>query len=83
VANVLDPASNARLKLAVAQPAALELIEELSEATPVAHHVSALDSLYLRLAHRWQWLSTGAYEHVSEMLAELGKLLGGWIRTTS
>ena len=36
--------------------------------------------LYLRLAHRWHWLSDGQYEHVSRMVAEIGKLLGGWIR---
>lgn len=38
--------------------------------------------LYIRLAHRWKWLSDGALEHVSEMIAEVGRLLGGWIRTT-
>lgn len=38
--------------------------------------------LYLRLAHRWKWLGDGALEHVSEMVAEVGKLLGGWIRAT-
>ena len=36
--------------------------------------------LYLRLAHRWRWLSSGQYEHVSRMVAEIGRLLGGWIR---
>ena len=36
--------------------------------------------LYLRLAHRWHWLSDGQYEHVSRMVAEIGRLLGGWIR---
>ena len=36
--------------------------------------------LYLRVAHSWRWLSDGQYEHVSRMLAEIGKLLGGWIR---
>jgi len=36
--------------------------------------------LYLRLAHTWRWLSGGQYEHVSRMVAELGRLLGGWIR---
>ena len=36
--------------------------------------------LYLRLAHRWRWLSDGQYEHVSVMVAEIGRLLGGWIR---
>jgi hypothetical protein len=36
--------------------------------------------LYLRLAHRWHWLSDGQYEHVSRMVAEIGRLLGGWLR---
>ena len=36
--------------------------------------------LYLRLAHRWQWLSDGQYQHVSAMVAELGRLLGGWLK---
>jgi hypothetical protein len=36
--------------------------------------------LYLRLAHQWRWLSDGQYEHVSRMVAEIGRLLGGWIR---
>jgi len=36
--------------------------------------------LYLRLAHRWKWLSDGQYEHVSRMIAEVGRLLGGWIK---
>lgn len=38
--------------------------------------------LYLRLAHRWRWLSDGQYEHVSRMVAEIGRLLGGWVRQT-
>ena len=36
--------------------------------------------LYLRLAHRWRWLSDGQYQHVSEQVAEVGRLLGGWIK---
>lgn len=36
--------------------------------------------LYLRLAHHWAWLNDGQYAHVSAMVAETGKLLGGWIR---
>ena len=36
--------------------------------------------LYLRLAHRWRWLSDSQYEHVSRLVAEIGRLLGGWIR---
>lgn len=36
--------------------------------------------LYLRFAHRWRWLNDGQYRHVSAMLAELGRLLGVWIK---
>lgn len=36
--------------------------------------------LYLRLIHRFGWLSDGQYEHVSRMVAEIGRLLGGWIK---
>jgi len=39
--------------------------------------------LYLRLSHQWDWLSRGQYEHVSRMVANIGKLLGGWIKQTS
>ena len=38
--------------------------------------------LYLRLAHRWHWLNDGQYQHVSSMVAELGRLLGGWMKAT-
>ena len=38
--------------------------------------------LYLRLARHWEWLSSGQYEHVSRMVAHIGRLLGGWIRQT-
>lgn len=37
--------------------------------------------LYLRLAHRWNWLTPDQYAHVSRMVAEIGRLLGGWIKT--
>ena len=37
--------------------------------------------IYLRLTHHWQWLSSGQYEHVSRMVLEIGRLLGGWLRT--
>ena len=36
--------------------------------------------LYLRLAQQWGWLSAGQYEHVSRLVAGVGKLLGGWLR---
>ena len=38
--------------------------------------------IYLRLAVRWNWLSHGQYEHVSAMIVEIGKLLGGWKKVT-
>ena len=36
--------------------------------------------LYLRLAYQWQWLTVGQYEHVSAMIEEIGRLLGGWMK---
>jgi four helix bundle protein len=38
--------------------------------------------LYLRLAFRWRWLTSGQYEHGARQVTEIGKLLGGWKRTT-
>lgn len=38
---------------------------------------------YLQLAHHWHWLNDGQYEHVSRQVAEVGRLLGGWIRQAS
>ena len=35
---------------------------------------------YLRLCLHWQMLSRGQYEHVSRMVAEIGRLLGGWMK---
>jgi len=37
--------------------------------------------VYLRLAERWHWLNKGQYHHVAEMVAEIGRLLGGWMKT--
>ena len=39
--------------------------------------------LYLRLAARWEWLSAGQYHHAAEMVAEIGRLLGGWIKANA
>ena len=39
--------------------------------------------LYLRLAHHWRWLSDGQYQHASERVAEIGRLLGGWLKQAS
>ena len=39
--------------------------------------------VYIRLAARWEWLTPGQYRHVSAMLAEIGRLLGGWMKVTT
>ena len=38
--------------------------------------------LYLRLIHQWRWLSQGQYLHVSRIVDEIGRLLGGWLKQT-
>jgi hypothetical protein len=38
--------------------------------------------LYLRLCREWGWLNSSQYEHAAKMIAEMGKLLGGWIKAT-
>jgi hypothetical protein len=69
--------------------AALDLPEHLLDAQsrhgPQRDKLAQADAtlnklrLYLRLVHNWRWLSDGQYEHVSRMVAEIGRLLGGWI----
>jgi len=34
--------------------------------------------LYLRLSQKWDWIKEGQYRHVSAMVTEIGRLLGGW-----
>lgn len=36
---------------------------------------------YLRLCHDLMLLSSGQYQHVSRMVVEEGKLLGGWLKS--
>lgn len=55
--------------------------ERLAHMTDASAHLDKL-RLYLRLAHQWGWLTGGQYQHVSAMGAEIGRLLGGWIRQT-
>jgi hypothetical protein len=72
--------------------AALDLQESLYAAahhpgTNVAKHLYAADAqltnlrLYLRLAHSFQLINDGQYRHASLMVAEIGKLVGSWIKT--
>lgn len=73
------------------QDAALDFYERIVEANgrkgkarvAALHEADiAMDKTrhYLRLAARWGWLSGGQYKHVAEMTAEIGRLLGGWIK---
>jgi four helix bundle protein len=39
--------------------------------------------LYIRMAFRWRWFSEGQYRHAAALVAEMGKLLGGWRKKTS
>ena len=76
------------------QDAALDFQERIVEANrlrgrarlDLLQHADAdLDKLrlYLRLAVQWQWLNEGQYQHVSQMVKEIGALLGGWIKQAS
>ena len=76
---LLDAAFDLRERLEEANyrkgRARLERLERADEAL-------AKVRLYLRLAHRWAWLNAGQYRHVAKMLAEIGRLLGGWRKAT-
>lgn len=54
-------------------------LEKLSQADEQLDRVR----LYLRLAAKWEWLTAGQYQHAAVMVAEIGKLLGGWKRVTT
>jgi four helix bundle protein len=73
------------------QNAALNFQEAIIEANTLrgalrAEKLRAADTvlrkvrLYLRLCEKWKWINPGQYRHVSEMVAEIGKLLGGWLK---
>ncbi len=73
--------------------AAMDYLERLVDANAVRGQarlklLEAADAemdkvrLYLRLAHTWRWITPGQYKHASHLIAELGRLLGGWQKTT-
>lgn len=39
--------------------------------------------LYLRMCEKWEWIHEGQYQHVSNMINDIGKLLGGWLKTVT
>ncbi len=73
--------------------AALDLRERLEEANlrrgdrtqclAMADEALARLRVYLRLAARFGWLTDGQYEHVSRMVNEVGRLLGGWQKASA
>jgi hypothetical protein len=74
--------------------AAFDLRERLEEANlrresrraerlALADDALARLRVYLRLAARWGWLTSGQYEHAAVMVAEIGRLLGGWQKATA
>ena len=46
---------------------------------------SSLDKAihYLRLCQNWGWLNQGQYQHAVNFVAEIGRLLGGWIKQSA
>ena len=57
----------------------IELAVQYRRADAALNHLR----LYLRLAWDWRWLNAGQYEHVSAIVAEIGRLLGGWMKQTA
>jgi len=74
------------------QETALQFQERLIEAGRASDRLPKLQQadtdltklrFYLRLCHDLQLMSTGQYGHVTRMVSEVGRLLGGWIKSVS
>jgi four helix bundle protein len=76
---LLDAAFDLRERL---EEANLRKSQERLERLLRADEALSRVRMYLRLVQRWKWLSDGQYEHVSAMVVEIGRLLGGWMKTT-
>ena len=77
---LLDAAFDLRERL---EEANLRQGRARSERLAAADEALARLRVYLRLASRWGWISDGQYGHVAEMVAEVGRLLGGWRKVTA
>ena len=64
------------------EPASSAFMQARLERLSQADECLARVRVYLRLAERWAWLTSGQYEHVAAMVAEIGRLLGGWRKVT-
>jgi hypothetical protein len=53
-----------------------------AERLATADEALARVRLYVRLARELGWLNAGQYAHAAKMLAEIGRLLGGWKKVT-
>lgn len=76
---------------AAVQRTSLQFQERLIEAARAQDPRPGLDQadtdlvklrLYLRLCRDLELLSPGQYEHVARMINEVGRLLGGWLKST-
>ena len=72
---LLDAAFDLRERL---EEANLRRGAERAERLRSADEALARVRCYLRLAAGWGWLSGRQYQHVAQMVAEIGRLLGGW-----
>ena len=77
---MLDAAFTLRERLEEAQlRRGAPRLERLALADDALAHIR----VYIRLARRWDWIDDGQYKHVAIMLAEIGRLLGGWRKVTT
>ncbi len=64
-----------------------EMLVDAGMANAPLPHLTEVDKglirlrAYLRLCRDLKLLSIGQYEHVSRLAAEVGRLLGGWMRS--
>ena len=77
---LIDAAFDLRERL---EEANLRRREERRRALVGADEALARLRVYLQLAGQFGWLTQGQYGHVSTMIAEIGRLLGGWHKVTA
>ena len=77
---LIDAAFDLRERL---EEANLRRRDERRRALVGADEALARLRVYLQLAGRFGWLTDGQYGHASTMIAEIGRLLGGWHKVTA
>ena len=76
---LLDAAFDLRERIEEANVRQTDRLDRLAEADVALGRVR----VYVRIAAKLGWLTAGQYEHVSLMVAEIGRLLGGWQKATA